>query len=170
MLTPRVRPLSGQGGNLHKLPKCATFSLIDEEDVIERILRHLGLWQEGVRVHSGTDPPGETTLDPWLDDPFPTEPVMAFSRQRPSLPLAPLFSGLQPSACLTSAPIFVTLRPLKRTLSASDSRPTLRRAKSDFLSVYARLLASSVNKDISSRLARFFTTVKAVAGIDKQSI
>ena len=32
--------------------------------------------------HSGTDPPGETTLDPWLDDPFPdydTEPVMAFS-------------------------------------------------------------------------------------------
>jgi hypothetical protein len=42
-----------------------------KEDVIERILRHLGLWQEGVRVHSGTDPPGETTLDPWLDDPFP---------------------------------------------------------------------------------------------------
>jgi hypothetical protein len=34
-----------------------------------------------VRVHSGTDLPGETTLDPWLDDPFPdygTEPVMAF--------------------------------------------------------------------------------------------
>jgi hypothetical protein len=32
-----------------------------------------------VRVHSGTDPPGETTLDPWLDDPFPdydTEPVV----------------------------------------------------------------------------------------------
>jgi hypothetical protein len=29
-----------------------------------------------------TDPPGETTLDPWLDDPFPdydTEPVVAFS-------------------------------------------------------------------------------------------
>ena len=46
-------------------------SLIDQEDVIERIPRHLGLWQEGVRVHSGTDPPGETTLDPWLDDPFP---------------------------------------------------------------------------------------------------
>ena len=30
-------------------------SLIDQEDVIERILRHLGLWQEGVRVHCGTD-------------------------------------------------------------------------------------------------------------------
>ena len=22
-------------------------------------------------MHSGTDPPGETNLDPWLDDPFP---------------------------------------------------------------------------------------------------
>ena len=36
----------------------------------------------GVRVHSGTDLPGERTLDPWLDDPFPdydTEPVVAFS-------------------------------------------------------------------------------------------
>ena len=69
-----------------RCPKCSRemriVSLIDEEDVIERILRHLGLWQEGVRVHSGTDPPGETTLDPWLDDPFPdydTEPVVAFS-------------------------------------------------------------------------------------------
>jgi hypothetical protein len=132
-------------------------SLIDEEDVIERILHHLGLWQEGVRVHSGTDSPGETTLDPWLDHPFPTEPVIAFSRQRPSsVPLAPLFSGPQPSGpCLTSAPIFVTLRPWKRTLSASDSRPTLRRAKSDFLSVYARLLASSVNKDIRVVLRGF---------------
>ena len=58
----------------------AIVSLIDEEDVIERILRHLR--QEGVRVHCGTDPPGETTLDPWLDDHFPdydTEPVVAFS-------------------------------------------------------------------------------------------
>jgi hypothetical protein len=57
--------------------KCLV-SLIEEEDVMERILRHLGLWQEGVRVHCGTDPSGETTLDPWLDDPFPnydTEPV-----------------------------------------------------------------------------------------------
>jgi hypothetical protein len=35
-----------------------------------------------VRVHSGTDSPGETTLDPWLEDLFPdydTEPVVAFS-------------------------------------------------------------------------------------------
>ena len=68
--------------NGRQRPDRVSFSLIDEEDVIERILRHLGLWQEGVRVHGGTDPPGETTLDPWLDDPFPdydTEPVMAFS-------------------------------------------------------------------------------------------
>ena len=39
------------------------------------------------------------------------------------------------SPCLTSGPTFVTLRPWKRTLSASDSGPTPRRAKSDFLSV-----------------------------------
>jgi hypothetical protein len=68
-----------------RCPKCSRemriVSLIDEEDVIERILGRLGLWQEGVRVHCGTDPPGETTLDPWLADPFPdydTEPVVAF--------------------------------------------------------------------------------------------
>ena len=39
------------------------------------------------------------------------------------------------SPCLTSGPTFVTLRQWKRTLSASDSGPTPRRAKSDFLSV-----------------------------------
>jgi hypothetical protein len=68
-------------------------SLIDEEDVIERILRHLGLWQEGVRVHSGTDPRGETTLDPWLDHPFP-DYESGSARVRLS---HPLFSGPQPS-------------------------------------------------------------------------
>jgi hypothetical protein len=55
-------------------------------------------------VHSGTDPPGETTLDPCLDDPFPdydTEPVVAFSatsnvRQRPNAPLALLVQRPQP--------------------------------------------------------------------------
>ena len=52
-------------------------SHIDEDDVIERILRHLGLWQEGCACI-----PAPTRLDPWLDDSFPdydTEPVMAFS-------------------------------------------------------------------------------------------
>ena len=71
-------------------------SLFDQEDVIERILRHLGLWQEGVRVHPGTDPPGETTLDRWLDDPFPdydTEPAMAFSGSARVRLSHPLFSG-----------------------------------------------------------------------------
>ncbi|MGB7792519.1 MAG: hypothetical protein WBL39_15025 [Terrimicrobiaceae bacterium] len=62
-------------------------SLIDEEDVIERILRHLGLWQEGGCVHSGTDPPGETTLDPWLDAPsFPEARPKAIAP--PGSPLA----------------------------------------------------------------------------------
>ena len=64
----------GVGGRPIAVPEVLTeiriVSLIDEEDVIERILRHLGLWQEGVCVHCGTDPPGETTLDPWLDDPL----------------------------------------------------------------------------------------------------
>jgi hypothetical protein len=67
-------------------PKCSRempiVSVIDEQDVIERILRHLELWQEGCACISGTDSPGERTLDPWLDDPFPdydTEPVVAFS-------------------------------------------------------------------------------------------
>ena len=45
-------------------------SLIDEEDVIKRILRHLGLGQERVRVHCGTDPPSGR---PWRDP----EPVHA---------------------------------------------------------------------------------------------
>jgi hypothetical protein len=32
-------------------------------------------------VHSSTDPPGETTLDPWLDpfSDYDTEPLAAFS-------------------------------------------------------------------------------------------
>ena len=44
---------------------------IDKEDFIEYILRHLGPTAIGVRVHSGTDPSDETTLDPWFDDPSP---------------------------------------------------------------------------------------------------
>jgi hypothetical protein len=55
-------------------------ALIDEEEVVERILRHLGLWEKGVRVHFGADPHRETILKPWLDDPLPdydTQPVMA---------------------------------------------------------------------------------------------
>ena len=58
-------------------------ALINERDVIEQILRHLGLWEPSVRVVSARDPPGEELIragsDPWLDeDPFPDyeqEPV-----------------------------------------------------------------------------------------------
>ena len=59
-------------------------SLIDERDVIEKMLKCLGLWQQGVRVepnsHSGTDPPqGDGVYEPWEQDPFPdydSEPVL----------------------------------------------------------------------------------------------
>src|SRR4029453_6590122 len=79
-------------------------SLFDEEDLIESILGHLGLWQEGVRVHSGTDPPGETTIDPWLDDPFPdSTPNRSWRFPPPETSGSarvrlshPLFSGSQP--------------------------------------------------------------------------
>ena len=104
-------------------------SLIDEEDVIERILRHLGLWQEGVRVHSGIDPPGETTLDPCSTTTFPTTtPNRSCRSPTPETPAAPVrlshpcsaapalrAPGRVPqpekSPCLTSGPTFVTLRP-----------------------------------------------------------
>jgi hypothetical protein len=60
-------------------------SLIDERDVIEKILKCLGLWQEGIRVepqgHRGTDSPhGEGVYEPWEQDPFPdydSEPVLS---------------------------------------------------------------------------------------------
>jgi len=54
--------------------------------VIERILRHLGLWEQGVRVTPSTGPPAsrERIVEPWLDDPFPdydTEPVMKYANE-----------------------------------------------------------------------------------------
>jgi len=57
-------------------------ALIDEAAVIERILRHLGLWEAGVRVDAARDPPEpvEPVIELWLDDPFPdydNEPVFA---------------------------------------------------------------------------------------------
>ncbi|MEI6338530.1 MAG: hypothetical protein WCQ57_08110 [Verrucomicrobiota bacterium] len=47
-----------------------------------RILRHLGLWEAGVRVDAARDPPepAEPVIEPWHDDPFPdydNEPVFA---------------------------------------------------------------------------------------------
>jgi hypothetical protein len=60
-------------------------SLIDERDVIEKMLKCLGLWQEGVRVdpqrQTGTDPPtGEWVYEPVDQDPFPDYPVTTLSR------------------------------------------------------------------------------------------
>ena len=79
-------------------PKCQKemriVSLIDDRKVIERILRHLGLWEQGVRVSPARAPPEIVDrvippspvgyggqAEPWLDDPFPdydTEPIMAY--------------------------------------------------------------------------------------------
>ncbi len=62
-------------------------SLIDERDVIVKMLKCLGLWQQGVRVdpqqQSGTDPPnGDWVYEPVDQDPFPdydTEPVLFYA-------------------------------------------------------------------------------------------
>ena len=46
------------------------------------VLRHLGLWEPGVRVVPSTGPPPSTGIEPWLDDPFPdydAEPLMAYA-------------------------------------------------------------------------------------------
>jgi hypothetical protein len=69
-------------------PKCSRemriVALIDDRQVIARILRHLGLWSQGVRVSPARAPPEivDRVIEPWLDDPFPdydTEPVMAYA-------------------------------------------------------------------------------------------
>jgi hypothetical protein len=69
-------------------PKCQKemriMALIDERDVIERILRHLGLWAQGVRVSPARALPEivERVIEPYFDDPFPdydTEPVMVYA-------------------------------------------------------------------------------------------
>ena len=77
-------------------PKCSRemriVALIDDRKVIARILRHLGLWSQGVRVLPARAPPEIVDrvippsplgyggqAEPWIDDPFPdydTEPVM----------------------------------------------------------------------------------------------
>lgn len=69
-------------------PKChkemRIVSLIDDREVIERILRHLGLWEQGVRVAPARAPPEnkETIIELWLNDPFPDydiEPVLTYA-------------------------------------------------------------------------------------------
>ena len=98
------------------------------------------------RERSGADPPGENdprsvarrplspTTTPngsWRSPPPETSGSAPKCASRPLLQRPPA----RGRPCLTSGPTFVTLRPWKRTLSASDSGPTPRRAKSDFLSV-----------------------------------
>ena len=67
-------------------PRCShemcIVSLIDDRAVIERILRHLGLWQQGVRVAPARapPPPAEWVIEPRCDDPFPDYPVTTLSR------------------------------------------------------------------------------------------
>ena len=132
-------------------------SLIDQEDVIERILRHLGLWQEGVRRAFRHRPAGRNDPRSVARRPLPDYDTNRSWRSPPAETSGsarvrlshPLFSGPQPSGgspCLTSGPTFVTLRPWKRTLSASNSGPTPRRAKSDFLSVYHGVTASRLHR------------------------
>ena len=65
-------------------PRCShqmrIVALLDDRAVIERILRHLGLWEQGVRVSPARAPPEivDRAIEPWLDDPVPdydTEPI-----------------------------------------------------------------------------------------------
>ncbi|MEA2069635.1 MAG: hypothetical protein U9P12_10570 [Verrucomicrobiota bacterium] len=57
-------------------------SLIDERKVIERILRHMGLWTEGVRLNPARAPPdGEGVVELFPVDPFPDysmDPVVGY--------------------------------------------------------------------------------------------
>jgi hypothetical protein len=58
-------------------------SLINDAQIVERILRHVGLWVDevcnhGVRISPSTGPPtmgiierGQLVIEPWLDDPMP---------------------------------------------------------------------------------------------------
>ena len=58
-------------------------SLINDAQIIERLLRHLGqwereLWNNGVRIAPSTGPPtmgiierDQLVIEPWLDDPLP---------------------------------------------------------------------------------------------------
>ena len=76
-------------------------SLIDDKAVIERILRHLGLWQQGVRVATGPEArqPTGSSNRAWMT-PLPPRwtysPVSAMLITKTSLRHAG--SGL-PSAC-----------------------------------------------------------------------
>lgn len=71
-------------------PKCQRdmriVALIDDQQVIARLRRHLGLWQQGMHVSSARASPeiADRVIAPWLDDPFPdydTDPVMMYANR-----------------------------------------------------------------------------------------
>jgi hypothetical protein len=70
---------------LHRLSRNPTrlIALIDDQSVIEKILRHLKLWPEPACLSRAPPPTGvERIIEPFFDDPFPdyeTEPVMAYA-------------------------------------------------------------------------------------------
>jgi len=86
--TPRRRPSRKWRELIQKVweadpllcPNCQQemriIALIDEEEVIERILRHLGLWEEPVDVSRG---PPEQILEL-----FPKEPIIELGRETAS--------------------------------------------------------------------------------------
>lgn len=59
-------------------------ALIDEAPVIERILRHLGLWEACVRVDATREPhqPEEPVIEPGLDEPFPDYEIESVPQAR----------------------------------------------------------------------------------------
>jgi hypothetical protein len=62
------------------------------------------LWEEGVRVHSGTAPPGPPVIEPCSDDPFPnddTEPVLEQSGV-PGPPETISYQSISPGCRLVS--------------------------------------------------------------------
>jgi hypothetical protein len=123
-------------------------SLIDQEDVIERILRHLRLWQEGVARAFQHRPAGRNDPRSVARRPLPrlrhrTGHGVLRHLKRPAAPKCASRTPCSAAPALrrqlfrvASAPPnpkkpvfdfrahFVTLRPWKRTLSASDSGPT----------------------------------------------
>ena len=61
-------------------------ALVDDDEVIEKILRHLGLWPEQTEPdclsRAPPDTPPPDGIEPFFDDPFPdydTEAVMAYA-------------------------------------------------------------------------------------------
>ncbi len=57
-------------------PRCSRekriVALIDEREVIKRILRHLGLWKEGVRLNPARAPP----VTERIVEMFPSDPLL----------------------------------------------------------------------------------------------